>query len=88
MVVLEKELIKEVLVGWGPTGCCEGKGALEGGGGMVAALGAAGVAARVLERNLVLRGEGPLRKSTSACNAPELLEEWFAPSSTSMLEES
>ena len=44
---------------------------------MIAALGrtADGVAARDLDRPLVLRGDGPLRKSSNACIAPELLEE-------------
>ena len=88
MEVLEKEWAKEMLVLLGTFGC-GGKGALTGGGGMlepIVVVADGGAAGRDLARPLVLRGEGPVRKSTSLCSAPELLETWLVSSTTSMSE--
>ena len=68
---------------------CGGMGSLVGGGGMpgLGAVAADGVAARRdLARPLVLRGEGKVRKSTSLCSAPEVLETWLVCSTPSMSE--
>ena len=72
MEVLEKEWARVMLVLLGTFGC-GGRGALVGGGGMprLGAVAVDGVAARRdLARPLVLRREGPERKSTSLWSAP------------------